>query len=116
MSKMNRALFDLLRKKVVSKYQAVMPDCSIFKKAVEEEFEKAVKKASKEQLVTAILKGKTDVDDFGVKTYYQRRNEWVAPQSEERDALLKEIDNAEMLFPAGDNEAAKALIEKINNL
>lgn len=123
MAKMNRALFTLLRSKVEAKFNTERPNCGVFIQEERKAVDAAISKASKEKLKEALLLDGNrdwypgrDPEFWGVKSYRDLRAEWVDPNKAWRDVLLTEIDNAEMLYLAGDNAAALALIEKINSL
>jgi hypothetical protein len=115
MSKMNRAVFNVLRNNINTKLSP--PDRLPWdegRRLWQEYAKKELLKRSKEKLVAMCIHECTlsdvlpkDLSDF---------REVPDTNKEKREQLLKEVDKAELLFLAGDNTAVLALIDKLDKL
>ena len=114
MSKMNRAVFNVLRNTINEKlptppykhWQAARIE---WKKYAEKE----LNKKSKKDIIEAALKGSIEnLVEKRVEDFRQSQD----TRKEKREQLLKEVDKAELLFLAGDNTAVLALIDKLDKL
>lgn len=114
MSKMNRAVFSLLRNSINTKLP--YPKHSTWHAARAEwtkYAEKEMLKKSKQDIVREALNG--DLENLVEKSVEDFR---LAQDTnkEKREQLLMEVDKAELLFLAGDNTAVLALIDKLDKL